>query len=1101
MYSTKIRRCLFGALLSFALLAAACGSDDAAPSTTAPTKNVTLPPAAADVVEVGPGEAIQIRSLNAISGDVAFLGIPNENGIRMAVADYGQIGGHDVEVGTGLDDLCSADGGQAAAQTIVADEDVIGVIGTSCSGAATAAAPLISEAGMVMISGSNTSPALTSDLAGTAGANYHEGYYRTAHNDLYQGQAAANFALEVLGVSSAAAIHDGDPYTEGLARAFADAFEAGGGTLTGFTAVNKGDTDMVPVLTEVAAGSPELLFFPIFQPEGDFIIQQSPAVPGLEDTVMMAADGLLNTNYLAMAETEGMYFSGPDVRYGDNFNESTGESAADVLADYEAEFGEAPAAPFWAHSYDAAVLLMDAIAAASTDDGGTLVIDRARVREYLNGVSNYSGLIGSMSCDNFGDCSSAKITVIQNIDSTDYEASTANVIYEYAPLGGQQVGEVAVGAPVTMCRANWASGYIQAEIVRQVLVAGGYEVSDPSLIELGPSNAYSTMAEGTCDLWANSWYPGHFSWYENEMPDGSLVADHVQAVDGLFQDSGVQGYLITKAWADAEGITTLDQINDTPALYEALDTDGDGVGEILGCPEDWTCDDIIENQIAFAGWDNLIETKAGYDALFAEFVNRVSSGEPAVIYTWTPSSYVVEMVPGVDVYWLSVEEDSVLDDSNPLEKSGGESHSQGDGFRDAPADTCTQPCQLGWEAADIQVSARIDLLEGDPFLHSLLENIRPSILDISILQVAQTNGDGSEAHVQQLAAEWMADNADLVTDWIAAASAPPAAPTTTEAVAAPAGACIGLVTDVGQVDDKSFNQSAWEGVQAAGEASGADVSYIETQAAKDYATNIGLFADEGCDVIVTVGFALGEATGIASAEYPDIDFVGVDQWQAEPIANVAGLLFPEDQAGYLAGALAASLSTSGVIAEVLGTDLVPPVVAFGEGFVNGARHIDPSIEVIKTYHPGGLDVAFTDPEWGATTARQALDQGADVVFGAGGKTGNGAIIEVAGEAGAFCIGVDTDQWDTVPEAHPCLVSSSMKMITDGVVDLVGQSFAGSMPAGNYYGGVALAPFHDHADSVPADVQDMLVALKADLEAGTIPTCVWVTDAPGCEPVA
>ncbi len=951
---------------------------------------------------------------------------------------------------------------------------------------------------MVMISGSNTSPALTSDLAGTAGANYHEGYYRTAHNDLYQGQAAANFALEVLGVSSAAAIHDGDPYTEGLARAFADAFEAGGGTLTGFTAVNKGDTDMVPVLTEVAAGSPELLFFPIFQPEGDFIIQQSPAVPGLEDTVMMAADGLLNTNYLAMAETEGMYFSGPDVRYGDNFNESTGESAADVLADYEAEFGEAPAAPFWAHSYDAAVLLMDAIAAASTDDGGTLVIDRARVREYLNGVSNYSGLIGSMSCDNFGDCSSAKITVIQNIDSTDYEASTANVIYEYAPLGGQQVGDVAVGAPVTMCRANWASGYIQAEIVRQVLVAGGYEVSDPSLIELGPSNAYSTMAEGTCDLWANSWYPGHFSWYENEMPDGSLVADHVQAVDGLFQDSGVQGYLITKAWADAEGITTLDQINDTPALYEALDTDGDGVGEILGCPEDWTCDDIIENQIAFAGWDNLIETKAGYDALFAEFVNRVSSGEPAVIYTWTPSSYVVEMVPGVDVYWLSVEEDSVLDDSNPLEKSGGESHSQGDGFRDAPADTCTQPCQLGWEAADIQVSARIDLLEGDPFLHSLLENIRPSILDISILQVAQTNGDGSEAHVQQLAAEWMADNAGLVTDWIAAASAPPAAPTTTEAVAAPAGACIGLVTDVGQVDDKSFNQSAWEGVQAAGEASGADVNYIETQAAKDYATNIGLFADDGCDVIVTVGFALGEATGIASAEYPDIDFVGVDQWQAEPIANVAGLLFPEDQAGYLAGALAASLSTSGVIAEVLGTDLVPPVVAFGEGFVNGARHIDPSIEVIKTYHPGGLDVAFTDPEWGATTARQALDQGADVVFGAGGKTGNGAIIEVAGEAGAFCIGVDTDQWDTVPEAHPCLVSSSMKMITDGVVDLVGQSFAGSMPAGNYYGGVALAPFHDHADSVPADVQDMLVALKADLEAGTIPTCVWVTDAPGCE---
>ncbi|MEE3102153.1 MAG: ABC transporter substrate-binding protein, partial [Actinomycetota bacterium] len=383
--------------------------------------------------------------MNAISGDVAFLGIPNENGIRMAVEDYGQIHGHDVEVGTGLDDLCSADGGQAAAQTIVADEDVIGVIGTSCSGAATAASPLISAAGMVMISGSNTSPALTSDLAGTAGPNYHVGYYRTAHNDLYQGQAAANFALDVLGVSSAAAIHDGDPYTEGLARAFADAFEAGGGTLTGFTAVNKGDTDMVPVLTEIAAGSPDMLFFPIFQPEGDFIIQQSATVSGLEGTIMMAADGLLNSNYLAVSETEGMYFSGPDVRYGANFNQSTGATAADVLADYEAEFGEAPAAPFWAHSYDAAVLLMDAISAASHDDGGTLVIDRAGVREALNGVSNYSGLIGSMSCDAFGDCSSAKITVIQNTDIADYAASTANVVYEYAPLGGAQVGDVAAG--------------------------------------------------------------------------------------------------------------------------------------------------------------------------------------------------------------------------------------------------------------------------------------------------------------------------------------------------------------------------------------------------------------------------------------------------------------------------------------------------------------------------------------------------------------------------------------------------------------------------------------------------------------------------------
>ena len=109
-------------------------------------------------------------------------------------------------------------------------------------------------------------------------------------------------------MSTAAAIHDGDPYTQGLAQAFADAFEAGGGTITGFTAVNKGDTDMVPVLTEIASGSPEMLFFPIFQPEGDFIIQQVTQVAGLDNTTMMAADGLLNSNYMALEVTEGMYF-------------------------------------------------------------------------------------------------------------------------------------------------------------------------------------------------------------------------------------------------------------------------------------------------------------------------------------------------------------------------------------------------------------------------------------------------------------------------------------------------------------------------------------------------------------------------------------------------------------------------------------------------------------------------------------------------------------------------------------------------------------------------------------------------------------------------
>jgi basic membrane protein A len=299
--------------------------------------------------------------------------------------------------------------------------------------------------------------------------------------------------------------------------------------------------------------------------------------------------------------------------------------------------------------------------------------------------------------------------------------------------------------------------------------------------------------------------------------------------------------------------------------------------------------------------------------------------------------------------------------------------------------------------------------------------------------------------------------------------------------------CIGLVTDVGEIDDKSFNQSAWEGVEQAGEALGARTDFIETADAKDYATNIALFADNGYDVIVTVGFALGEATLEAAATYPEVNFIGVDQFQGEAVANVAGLIFSEDKSGFLAGALAAMLTQSGTVAAVLGTDLVPPVVAFKEGYEGGARYINPEINLISTYHPGGLDVAFTDPEWGATTARQALDQGADVVFGAGGKTGNGALIETAGQEGAFCIGVDTDQWETVPEAHACLVSSAMKLITPGVVDLINAANEGSFPSGNFVGGVGLAPFHDFEASISQDIVDRLAEIDAGLQDGSIAT--------------
>ena len=299
--------------------------------------------------------------------------------------------------------------------------------------------------------------------------------------------------------------------------------------------------------------------------------------------------------------------------------------------------------------------------------------------------------------------------------------------------------------------------------------------------------------------------------------------------------------------------------------------------------------------------------------------------------------------------------------------------------------------------------------------------------------------------------------------------------------------CVGLVTDVGEIDDKSFNQSAWEGVQQAQKDLGAVVNYVETKDAKDYAANMQLFIDKSYDIIVTVGFALGTATHDAAVANPNVKFIGVDQFQADVLPNLVGLIFHEDQSGFLAGALAAQMSKSGTIAGVFGTDLVPPVVAFKEGYEAGAKYINPNIKIISTYHPGGLDVAFTDPEWGATTAKQAIDNGADVIFGAGGKTGNGALIEVASHAGLYCIGVDSDQWETVPEAHPCLLSSAMKLITPGLFDIIKAAKDGKFPTGNYFGAAGLAPYHDFDSVIPQAVKDKISEIAKGLLDGSITT--------------
>lgn len=333
---------------------------------------------------------------------------------------------------------------------------------------------------------------------------------------------------------------------------------------------------------------------------------------------------------------------------------------------------------------------------------------------------------------------------------------------------------------------------------------------------------------------------------------------------------------------------------------------------------------------------------------------------------------------------------------------------------------------------------------------------------------------------------------------------PTAAPATAvpEPTAAPTAATtdsskprIALVTDLGKVNDGTFNEFAHRGAEQAAQEFGLEYKFIETTAQADYAKNIQTFVDEGYDVIITVGFLIADATKAAAAANPDIVFIGVDQFY-EPgtvTDNLVGLQFREDQGGFLAGALAAMMSESGTIGIVAGQE-IPPVKKFKNGFDNGAKYVRPDINLLGVYLP-----TFIDPALGGSTAETMLGEGADVIFGAGGPTGSGAI-KAAAESGAYVIGVDQDEYVTTfgggsaPGADRIL-SSAIKRVDVAVYTeikaVVEGTFKGNgiaiFEAAN--DGVGYADYHDTAANVPDAVKARMEEILRKLADGSLTTGV------------
>lgn len=400
-----------------------------APTALVPTADATpVPPPtslpftctdAIGCVDIAPGAPIHIAYALEISGPVAPLGEDSKGAIEIAIDDRGgELLGHPIEL-TGEDSGCNAEDGLAAGAKLAADPTIVGIIGTNCSSAARAAMPLIFDAGLVMISPSNTNP----DLTDPDHPDHWPGYLRTAHNDLFQGRVAAEFAYNVLKVRTAATIHDGSPYAESLQKVFANAFKELGGTVTTQEAINVGDTDMKSVLTKIATGSPEIIYFPVFEPEGDLIAQQAKEVAGLENTILMGADGLFTDTFPeATGEAAiGMYFSGPYV---------SGPAYEVFLAKWKNKFGGFPPSGFHAHAYDATNLLFAAMEkVAVVDADGTVHIGRQALRDAMYATKDFNGLTGRLTCDANGDCATGEALGVFKITEAEVNGAWPPLVF------------------------------------------------------------------------------------------------------------------------------------------------------------------------------------------------------------------------------------------------------------------------------------------------------------------------------------------------------------------------------------------------------------------------------------------------------------------------------------------------------------------------------------------------------------------------------------------------------------------------------------------------------------------------------------------------
>ena len=236
--------------------------------------------------------------------------------------------------------------------------------------------------------------------------------------------------------------------------------------------------------------------------------------------------------------------------------------------------------------------------------------------------------------------------------------------------------------------------------------------------------------------------------------------------------------------------------------------------------------------------------------------------------------------------------------------------------------------------------------------------------------------------------------------------------------------CAALVTDTRGINDYGINQDTWAGLtQSKDDGVINQTAYIESVDARDYEKNISFFAAAGYDVVVTSGIGLRDATLRSADLHPDTVFIGMNQAEVEPVPNFISVTFPEDQMGFLAGVLAASLTRTNKVGGVCETSGIASMWRYCEGFRAGANYINDSVHVFVIYRDDGSnDSLFNDEVWGAESAQEIINEGADVIFAAGGETGAGAL-RAAAKLKVLAIGAERDQAAALAEEGSSVIAS------------------------------------------------------------------------------